>query len=171
MSSSMTAPMKCSDAFAAECSSLCWSRCAANAYPCRQVGAFVVGGGSWALVSTWFAMTQLIMCAVCCMRRRVRVVVVDGRACDRGDRQRGVGGNDLSSESSSMMTGVCTWAGALGGELASPSRAGCWTSSGFHITTGSSSMMGHGALTCGEGGGGGGTLPRSSVRRAWIAAS
>ena len=59
-----------------------------------------------------------------------------------------------------MMARVCTRAGALVGELAPPLHAGCWTSSGFHITTGSSSMTGHGALTCGEGGGIGGTSPR-----------
>ena len=32
-------------------------------------------------------------------------------------------------------------------------------------------MMGHGALICGGVGEVGGTLPRSSIRRAWIAAS
>ena len=83
----------------------------------------MVGGGSWALVSTWFAMTQLIMCAMR-MQRRVRVVVVDGGACDRGDHRSGVGGNDSSSKSSLMMAGVCTWAGALVGELASLTHGG-----------------------------------------------
>jgi len=141
-----------------------------NAYPCRRVGACVVGGGIWALLRTWFAMTQLIMCAVLTWRR-VCVVVVEGVACDRGDRRRGVGGNDLSSESSSMMARVCTRAGALVGELAPLSHAGCWTSSGLHITTGSSSIMGYGALICGGVGEIGGTLPRSSICRAWIAAS
>ena len=32
-------------------------------------------------------------------------------------------------------------------------------------------MMGHGALTCGEGDGVGGTLPRSNIHRVWIVAS
>ena len=39
------------------------------------------------------------------------------------------------------------------------------------MTTGSSSWIGHGALTCGVVGSVGGTSPRRSVRRAWIAAS
>jgi hypothetical protein len=170
VSSLMTAPMKCSDAFAAECSSLCWSSCAAKAYPCRRVGTFVSGGGRWASVRMWFAMTQLIMCEVHTWRR-VQAVVVDGVACDLGNRRREVGGNDLLSESSSMLAGVSTWAGALVGELAPPSCAGCWTSSGFHITTGSLSMMVRSALACGGVGAVGGTSQRSSIRRAWIAAS
>ena len=137
-------------------------------------------------------MTQLIMCAVR-VWRQMRAVVVDGVACDRGDRQRGVGGNDLLSESSSMMAGVYprssalvagvytrasalvgeldTWASALIGELAPPLRAGCWTSSGLHIITGSLLMMGRGAWTCGGVGAVGGTSPRSSVRSVWIVAS
>ena len=77
-----------------------------NTYPCRWVGACVVGGGIWASLRTWFAMTQLIMCAVLTWRR-VCVVVVEGVPCDRGNRRRGVGGNDLSSESSSLMAIAC----------------------------------------------------------------
>ncbi len=41
------------------------------------------------------------------------MVVVDGVACDRGDRRRGVRGNDLSSESSLMMAGVYPRSSAL----------------------------------------------------------
>jgi hypothetical protein len=66
----------------------------------------VVGGDSWASVRTWFAMTQFIICAVRTWMQ-VRAVLVDGMACDRGDHQRGVGGNDLLSESSLMMAGAC----------------------------------------------------------------
>jgi hypothetical protein len=120
VSSSMTAPMKCSDAFAAEWSSLSWRRCAARAYPCRRAGAFVIGGGSCALVRTWSAMRQLIMCTV-------RAVVVDGAACARGERRRSGGGADSSSELSSMMAGRSRWmGGTLAGKLVPVSRAGCW---------------------------------------------
>jgi hypothetical protein len=172
VSSSITALMKCSDAFAAEGSSLCWSRFTAKAYPRWQEGAFVVGGGNWASVRTCSAMTQLIMCMVR-VWRRVRTVMVDGTACVRGERRRRVGSNDSLSESSSMMAGRSRQlGGALAGDLLPVSRVGCWTSSGFQNTTGSSSsMMGCGAVTGGGVGAVGGTLPRRSVCRAWIAAS
>ena len=157
---------------AAEGSSLCWSRCAAKAYPCQQEGAFVVSGGSWATVRKCSTMTQLIMCVVRGWRR-VFAVVVDGAACIRGEQRKRVGGDNSSSESSLMMDGQSRHlGGALVGDLLPVLRAGCWTLSGFQITAGSSSsMMGRGAVTGGGVGAVGGTLPRRSVRRAWIAAS
>ena len=170
VSSSMTAPMKCSDAFAAEFSSSCWSKCAARAYPCRRAGAFVIGGGSCASVRTCSAMTQFIMCAVRACRR-VCVVLVEG-VCARGERRRIVGGTMSSSESSSMIAGrFRRLSGGLAGELGPVVRVGCWTSLGLQISTGSSSMMGRGAVTGVAVGSGGGTSPRRRVRRDSIAAS
>ncbi len=165
--SPLTALMKILDAFAAEGSSLCWSRCAAKAYPCQREEAFMVSGGSWASVRMCSARTQLIMCAVRAWRR-VRAVVVDGMACVRGERQRRVSGNDSSSELSSMMAGQSRrLGGALVGGLLPVLRMGCWTLSGFQITTGSSSsLMGCGAVTGGGVGAVGGTSPRRSVCRA-----
>ena len=61
--------------------------------------------------------------------------------------------------------------GTLVGVLILTSWVGFWTSSGLHMKTGSSSLMGHGALICGGVGAVGGTSPRSSVRGAWIASS
>jgi len=61
--------------------------------------------------------------------------------------------------------------GALAGELVPVLRAGCWESSWLQITTGSSSMVGRGAVTGAGVSSGGGTSPRRSVCRAWIAAS
>ncbi len=163
--------MKWLDAFAVEWSSLRWRRCAARAYPCRCAGAFVIGGGSCALVRTWSAMAQLIMCAVRAWRR-VRAEVVDGATCARGERRRRVGGADLSSESSPMMAGRSRRMGStLAGELVPVSHAGWWVSSGLQISTGSSSAVGRGAVTGVGVGTGGGTSPRRRVRRAWIAAS
>ncbi len=132
----------------------------------------MVGSGSWSSARMCSAMTQLIMCAVRAWRQ-VRAVVVDGVVCVRGERQRRVGGADSSSESSSMMAGRSRRLGeALVGDLLLVLRAGCWTSSGFQITTGSSSsMMGRGVMTGGGVGAVGGTLPRRSVCRAWIVAS
>ncbi len=117
-------------------------------------------------------MMQLIMCAVCAWRR-VRTVVVDGAACVRGERRRRVSGDDSLLESSLMMAGRSRQpGGALVGDLLLVLRTGCWTLSGFQITTGSlSSMMGCGAVTGGGVGAIGGTSPRRSVCRAWIAAS
>jgi hypothetical protein len=71
----------------------------------------------------------------------------------------------------SMMTGVPVRDGTLGGVLILTSWVGFWTSSGLHMKTGSSSLMGYGALICGGVGAVGGTSPRSSVRGAWIASS
>ena len=101
------------------------------------------------------------------------MVVVDGEECVRGERRRRVSGGDSSSESSSMMAGRSRrLGGALVGDVLPVLHVGCWTSSGFHITTDSvSSMMGHGARTGGGVGARGGTSPRRSVHRAWIAAS
>ena len=59
-------------------------------------------------------MTQLIMCAVHTLRRACAVVGEDV-ACVRGERQRRVGGNDSSLESSSMVARVVARAGALVG--------------------------------------------------------
>ena len=56
--------------------------------------------------------------------------------------------------------------GGLAGELVPVARMGCWTSSGRHIATGSSSIMGRSAWTGGGVGARGGTSPRRSVRRA-----
>ena len=171
VSSSMTAPMKCLDAFAAEWSSLFWSRCAARAYPWQRMGVFVLGGGSCASVRTCSAMAQLIMCAVRAWRR-VRAVVVEGAACARGERRRSGGGTASSLESSSMMAGRSRRrGGALAVEVVPVMRTGIWNSSGLQISTGSSSMMGRGAVTGVAVGSGGGTSPRRSVRRDWIAAS
>ena len=165
-----TAPMKCSGVFSVECCSLCWSRCAARAYPCRCTGAFVIGGGSCASVRMCSAMTQFIRCEVRAWRR-VCVVLVEG-VCARGGRQRIVGGTMLLKESSSMMAGrFRRLSGGLAGELGPVAGMGCWTSLGLHISTGSLSMMGRGAGIGGGVGALGGTSPRRSVRRAWIAAS
>ena len=94
-------------------------------------------------------------------------------ACVRGERPRRVGGNNLLSESSSMMAGVIAQAGALVGELVPLFCVGfLWIWSGLHMKTGSSSCKGRGALTCcGVVVSVGGTSPRRSLRRAWIAAS
>ena len=111
------------------------------------------------------------MCDVRTLRRACAVVGEDV-ACIGGERRRRVlGGNDSSSESSSMMAGVVVWAGELVGELLHLFCVSCWTWSGLHMKTGSSSWTGRGARTCGVLGSVGGTLPRKSVRRAWIAAS
>ena len=71
----------------------------------------------------------------------------------------------------SMMTGVPVRDGTLVGVLILTSWVGFWTSSGLHMKTGSLSWKGRGELTCGVVGSVGGTSPRRSVRRAWIAAS
>ena len=97
---------------------------------------------------------------------------VEGEACARGERRRSGGGTESSSESSSMMAGRSRrWGGALAGGVVPVMRAGVWTSSGFQISTCSSSMIGRGAVTGVAVGSGGGTSPRSSVRRDSIAAS
>ena len=137
VSSSITARMKLLDAYAyaATGSSLCWSRCAVNAYLCWRAGMFGVGSGSWASVRTCSAITQLIMCTVRAWRR-ARVVVVDGKELVRGERRRRVSGGDSSSESSSMMAGRSRrLGGALVGDLLPVLHVDCWSSSGFHITT------------------------------------
>ena len=163
--------MKCSDVVSAECCLLWWSRCAARAYPCRRAGVFVIGGGSCASVRTCSVMTQLIMCGVCAWRRMC-ALVVGGAVCAWGERRRSVGGTMSSSDSSLMMAGRFRWLSVvLAGELVPVSRAGCWTSLGFQISTGSSSTVGCGAVTGAGVGSEGGTSPRRSVRRAWIAAS
>ena len=98
--------------------------------------------------------------------------MVEGAVCARGEWRRSVGGNNSLSESSSMMVGRSLWlGGVLVGEMLPVVHMGCWTLSGLHISTGSSSIMGCGAWTGGGVGAIGGTLPRRSVRRAWIAAS
>jgi len=154
VSSSITAPMNFSDAFAAEGSSLCWSRCAAKAYR-RREGTFVVGMFCDDTVD------------------HVRGACVEASAHIWGGRRRRVGGDDSLLELSSMMAGRShRLGGALVGDLLPVLRTGCWTLSGFQITTGSlSSMMGHSAMTGGGVGAVGGTLPRRSVHRAWIVAS
>ena len=97
--------------------------------------------------------------------------VGEDEACVRGECQRRVGGNDSSLEPSLMMAGVVARAGALVCEMVTLFCVGGWTWSGLHMKTGSSSWKGCGALTCGVVGSAGGTLPRRSVRRAWIAVS
>ena len=149
VSSSMTAPMKCSDVVSAECCSWGWRICAARAYPCRSAAVDVLGGGSCAAVMTCSAMTQLIMCAVRAWRR-VCALVVNGAVCAQEEWWRGVRGTKLSSGSSSMMAGrFHRSSGGLVGELALVLHMGCWMSLGLHITTGSSSIVGRGAWTDG----------------------
>ena len=70
-----------------------------------------------------------------------------------------------------MMAGVVAQAGTLVGELVPLFCVGCWTWSGLHMKTGSSSWQGRGVLTCGVVGSVGGTLPRRSLSGAWIEAS
>jgi hypothetical protein len=103
--------------------------------------------------------------------RRAHPVVGEDVACVRGERQRRVGGNDLSPESSLMMARVVARAGALVGELVQLFCVGWWTWSGLHIKTGSSSWKERGVLTCGVVGSVGGTSPMRSVCRACITAS
>jgi hypothetical protein len=88
-----------------------------------------------------------------------------------GERQRRVGGNDLSWESSLMMAEVVARAGALVRMMVMLFCVGGWTWSVLHMTTGSSSWTGRCALTCCAVGSVGGTSLRRSVCEAWIAAS